>query len=167
MDGAATISQLVQEILDLVSEVLVLTADNVQLLVGLVQCGLQAEPLSVEVAALRVAGIKLSHQVVSLGLPLSNNLVEVTAALLGDHGGGVGPLVLHAQLLQLGVHPRLGLLGGGNLGVESINVLLSLLDTEGQLVPASLQLVNAAESLNLVLRLPKLDLSLGLGQGLQ
>merc|ERR1719471_2773419 len=87
--------------------------------------------------------------------------------LLGDHGGGVGPLVLHAQLLQLGVHPGLGLLGGGNLGVESINVLLSLLDTGGQLVPASLQLVNAAKSLNLVLGFPQLDLSLGLGESLQ
>merc|ERR1719211_246984 len=112
VDGTSSISQLVQEILDLVSEVLVLTADNVQLLVGLVKGGLQAEPLSVEVAALRVAGIKLSHQVISLGLPLSDHLVEVAAALLGDHGGGVGPLVLHAQLLQLSVHPGLGLLAG-------------------------------------------------------
>merc|ERR1719225_242724 len=167
VDGAASISQLVEQILDLVSEVLVLTADNVQLLVGLIQGGLQAEPLSVEVAALRVAGIKLRHQIVSLGLPLSNNLVEVAATLLGDHGSGVGPLVLHADLLQLSVHSGLGLLGGGNLGVESINVLLSLLDTGSQLVPASLQLVNAAESLNFVLGLPQLNLSLGLGQGLQ
>merc|ERR1719471_2599264 len=87
--------------------------------------------------------------------------------LLGDHGGGVGPLVLHAEILQLGVHPRLGLLGGGNLGVESINVLLSLLDTGSQLVPASLQLVNAAESLNLVLGFPQLDLSLSLGESPQ
>ena len=37
------LSQLVQEIRDLVSEILVLTADNVQLLVGLIQGGLQAE----------------------------------------------------------------------------------------------------------------------------
>merc|ERR1740123_2578960 len=167
VDGAASISQLVEEILDLVSEVLVLAADNVQLLVGLVQGGLQAESLGVEVAALRVAGIELSHQVVSLGLPLTDNLVEVTAALLGDNGSGVGPLVLHANLLQLSVHPGLGLLGGSNLGVESINVLLSLLDTGNQLVPASLQLINAAESLDFVLGLPQLDLSLGLGQSLQ
>merc|ERR550539_1347606 len=108
VDGAASISQLVQQILDLISQVLVLTADNVQLLVGLVQGGLQAESLGVEVAALRVAGVELGHQVVSLGLPLSDNLVEVTAALLGDHGGGVGPLVLHGQVLQLSVHPGLG-----------------------------------------------------------
>merc|ERR1711936_1355285 len=34
VDGAATIAKLVEQVLDLVSEVLVLTADNVQLLVG-------------------------------------------------------------------------------------------------------------------------------------
>merc|ERR1719150_1371052 len=167
VDGAASVSQLVQQVLDLVSQVLVLAADDVQLLVGLVKSGLQAEPLGVEVAALGVAGVQLGHQVVSLGLPLAHHLVEVAAALLGDHGSGVGALVLHGELLQLVVHPGLGLLGGGNLGVEVLNVLLSLLDTGGQLGLASLQLVNAAKSLDLVLGLPQLDLSLGLGQTLQ
>ena len=52
VDGAASVSQLVQQILDLVSQVLVLAADNVQLLIGLIKSGLQAEPLGVEVAAL-------------------------------------------------------------------------------------------------------------------
>merc|ERR1719270_3088809 len=107
VDGAASITKLVKEILDLISEVLVLAADNVQLLIGLIQGSLETESLSIEVAALRVAGIKLSHQVISLGLPLSNNLVKVAAALLGDHGSSVGPLILHRQLLQLVVHPRL------------------------------------------------------------
>merc|ERR1719297_198197 len=167
VDGAASVSQLVQQILDLISQLLVLAADNVQLLVGLIKSGLQAEPLGIEVAALRVAGVQLGHQVVSLGLPLAHHLVEVAAALLGDHGGGVGALVLHGELLQLVVHPGLGLLGGGNLGVEVLNVLLSLLDTGGQLGLAALQLVNAAKSLDLVLGLPQLDLSLGLGQTLE
>merc|ERR1712155_346844 len=129
VDGATSVSQLVKQVLDLVSQVLVLAADNVQLLVGLIKSGLQAEPLGVEVAALGVAGVQLSHQVVSLGLPLSHHLVEVAAALLGDHGGGVGALVLHGEVLQLGSHPGLGLLIRGDLGVESLDVLLSLLDT--------------------------------------
>merc|ERR1719362_564352 len=99
VDGAASIAKLVKEVLDLISEVLVLAADNVQLLIGLIQGSLETESLGIEVAALRVAGIKLSHQVISLGLPLSDNLVEVAATLLGDHGGSVGPLVLHGELL--------------------------------------------------------------------
>merc|ERR1719189_3328455 len=160
VDGAASVSQFVRQ-------VLVLAAHDVKLLVGFIKSGLQAEPLGVEVAALGVAGVQLGHQVVSLGLPLAHHLVEVAAALLGDHSGGVGALVLHGELLQLVVHPGLGLLGGGNLGVEVLNDLLSLLDTGGKLGLAALQLVNAAKSLDLVLGLPQLDLSLGLGQTLE
>merc|ERR1740129_371242 len=157
VDGAASIAKLVKEILDLISEVLVLAADNVQLLIGLIQGSLETESLGIEVAALRVAGIKLSHQVISLGLPLSDNLVKVAAALLGDHGGGVGPLVLHGELLQLIVHPGLRFLSGGNLGVEGLNDLLSLLDAGGELVTTTLELVNASKSLDLILGLPELD----------
>merc|ERR1719429_775936 len=167
MDGASTITKLVKKILDFISQVLVLTTDNVKLLIGLIKSSLETESLSVEVAALRVAGINLGHEVVSLGLPLANNLVKVAATLLSDHGGGVGALVLHGHLLQLSVHSGLGLLSGGNLGVEAFNNFLSLLDTRGQLVSASLKLINAAKSFNLVLGFPELDLSLSLGQTLE
>merc|ERR1719471_221387 len=167
VDGATSISKLVKRVLDFISQVLVLTTNNVKLFIGLVQSSLETESLSVEVAALRVAGVKLSHQIISLGLPLSNNLVKVASSLLGDHGGGVSSLVLHGQLLQLSVHPGLGLLSGGNLGVQVLNHLLSLLDTRSKLGLASLQLINATKSLNLVLGLPELDLSLGLGQTLE
>merc|ERR1719350_1788199 len=52
VDGAATVSKLVQQILNFVREIFVLPANNVQLLVGLLQRRLQAEPFSVEVPAL-------------------------------------------------------------------------------------------------------------------
>merc|ERR1719336_1272523 len=167
MDGAAAIAKLVEQILDLVSQVLVLTADDVQLLVGLVKSGLEAEPLVAVVASLGVRGVQLSHQVVSLRLPLADNLVEILAALLGDAGSGVGPLVLHGQLLELRVHTSSGLLSRSNLGVQSLDVLLGLGNLGGQLVLRSLELVDAAESLGLVLGLPQLDLRLGLAQGLE
>merc|ERR1719322_452492 len=167
MDGASTITKLVKKILDFISEVLVLTTDNVKLLIGFIKSSLETESLSVEVAALRVAGVQFGHQVVSLGLPLTNNLVKVAATLLGDHGGGVGALVLHTQLLQLSVHSGLGLLSGGNLGVEVLNVFLSLLDTRGQLGLATLELINTAKSFNFILGFPELDLRLSLGQCLE
>merc|ERR1712088_202648 len=50
--GAASLTELIQEILDLVSEVLVLPLNNVQLLGGLLLGGLQAEQLGAVVAAL-------------------------------------------------------------------------------------------------------------------
>merc|ERR1719394_979091 len=141
--------------------------DNVKLLIGFIESSLETESLSVEVAALGVAGINLGYEVVSLGLPLANNLVKVAATLLGDHCGGVGALVLHAQLLQLSVHSGLGLLSRGNLGVEVLNVFLGLLDTRGQLGLATLELINAAKSFHFVLGFPELDLRLSLGQSLE
>ena len=74
MDGAATITQLVKEILDLISKVLVLPLNNIQLLNSFIPSSLQPEELAVVVAALLLAGFNLSNKVINLGLPFSNNL---------------------------------------------------------------------------------------------
>ena len=74
MDGAAAIAKLVKEILDFISQVLVLPLDNIQLLNGLIPSSLQPEELAVVVAALLLAGFNLSNKVINLGLPFSNNL---------------------------------------------------------------------------------------------
>merc|ERR1719284_2144967 len=52
MDGAASLTELVKEILDLISEVLVLTLDNIKLLNSLLLGGLQTEQLGAVVASL-------------------------------------------------------------------------------------------------------------------
>merc|ERR1711884_626495 len=52
MDGAAALTKLVEQILDLISQVLVLTLDNMQLLHRLLLGGLQAEQLRGVVASL-------------------------------------------------------------------------------------------------------------------
>merc|ERR1712117_514890 len=159
MDGASTITKLIKKILDLISKVLVLTTNNIKLLSGFIKGSLKAESLSIEVTALRVASIQLSHKVISL--------VKVATTLLSDHGCSMGSLILHGELLKLIVHSGLGLLSGGNLGVEVLNVLFSLLDTGSKLGLATLKLINAAKILNLILGLPELDLSLGLGESLE
>ena len=74
MDGAAAIAKLVKEILDFISQVLVLPLDNIQLLNGLIPSSLQPEELAVVVAALLLAGFNLSNKVINLGFPFSNNL---------------------------------------------------------------------------------------------
>ena len=152
VDGAASITKLVKQILDLVSEVLVLPADHIELLNNLVVSGLQAEHFGAVVASLGPAGIQLGHQVVSLALPLPNNLVEVVSSLLGDDGSGVGPLVLHGDLLQLSLQAVLALLSGGDLRVEGVDGLLSLIHTATELGLPTLELVNSSKSLSLVLR---------------
>ena len=74
MDGAASITKLVKEVLDFISEVLVLTLDNIELLNSLIPSSTETEELTVVVAAFLLAGLKLSVQILNLGLPLANNL---------------------------------------------------------------------------------------------
>merc|ERR1719357_1655323 len=167
VDGAATLTKLIQKILDLISEVLVLALDDVQLLKTLIASGLQPEELRGVVAALVLGGSHLGRDIGGLGLPLAKHLVEVLAPLLGDESSSVHPLVLHGQVVELVVHPDLGLLGVGNLGGESVDQLLVLNDLGLQLVAGSLELLNAAHALGLEAGLPQLDLSLRLGESLQ
>ena len=67
--------------LDLISKVFILATDNIQLLIGFIQGRLQAESLSAEVAALGVASVQLSMQIVRLCLPFAHNLVKVLAPM--------------------------------------------------------------------------------------
>ena len=74
MDGAATIAQLVKEILDLISKVLVLPLNNIQLLNSFIPSSLQPEELAVVVAALLLACLNFSNKVINLCFPFSDNL---------------------------------------------------------------------------------------------
>merc|ERR1712121_546344 len=167
MDGPATISQLVQEILDFISQVLVLPLDNIQLLNSLIPSGLEAEHLAVVVPALLLAGINLGCQVINLGLPFTNNLVKVLGPLLSDDGSGMDALILQLKILQVGFKAVLGLLSAGNLLVQRLNSLLSLSKAGHDLSLGSFQLINTAKTFSLILRSPQLDFSLGLGQSLE
>merc|ERR1719384_1223693 len=154
MDGAAALTKLIQKILDLVSEVLVLSLDNVKLLKSLILSGLQPEELGGVVAAFVLGGGNLGRDISGLGLPLAQHLVKVLASLLGNQGSGVHPLVFHGQVIELRVHPGLGLLGVGHLSGEHINQLLALNNLGLQLVASSLKLLNTAHTLSLEARLP-------------
>merc|ERR1719242_2765775 len=167
MDGATSLTKLIQKILDLISEVLVLALDNVELFKGLILSSLQPEEFRGVVAALILGGGDLGRHIRGLGLPFTQNLVKVLASLLSDQGSGMHPLVLHCEVIKLRVHPGLGLLGVGHLGGEHINQLLALDNLGLELVAGSLKLLNAAHALSLEARLPELDLSLGLGESLQ
>merc|ERR1719443_1701192 len=105
VDGTATISKLIQKILDFIGQVLVLTLDNIQLLNSFFMSSLQAEQLTVEVAAFLLAGINLSSNIISLGLPLTNNLIKVAATLLSDNGSSMNALVFHGDFFQVRLHP--------------------------------------------------------------
>merc|ERR1719333_610629 len=95
MDGPASISKLIQKILDFISQVLVFPLDNIKLLNHFIMSSLESEKLAVVVAAFLLAGFNLGRHIISLGFPFTNDFVEVLATLLSDDGSSVGPLVFH------------------------------------------------------------------------
>merc|ERR1712086_833618 len=101
MDGASTISQLVKEILDFISKVLVLPLYNIKLLHNLIMSSLEPVKLTVVVTTLFLASINLSSNVISLCLPFTNDLVKVFATLLSDDGSSMSSLIVHGELLQV------------------------------------------------------------------
>merc|ERR1719474_195601 len=84
MNGASTITKLVEQILDLISQVLVFTLDNVQLFKSLILSRLQSEQLRAVVATLILRGLNFSSNISCLGLPFSKNLVKVLTSLLSN-----------------------------------------------------------------------------------
>ena len=74
MNGSSSISKLVKQILDLIREVLVLPLDNIKLLNSFIPSSLQPEAFTVVVAALLSTCLQLSMEIISLLVPLTNNL---------------------------------------------------------------------------------------------
>merc|ERR1712227_632384 len=126
MDGASTLTKLVKEVLDLISQVLVLTLDNIQLLNGLLLGSLQTEQLRRVVTSLILGCVDLSLEVSSLGLPFSKDLVKVLGTFLSDESSSVDSLILHGKDIEVSRESALGLLSIGNLGGENINKFLIL-----------------------------------------
>ena len=74
MDGTATVSKLVKQVLDFISKVLVLPLYNIKLLNGFIPSGLQPEAFTVIVPALLCAGLQLIVKIINLLLPFTDNL---------------------------------------------------------------------------------------------
>merc|ERR1719175_150760 len=167
MDGASTISKLVKEILDFISKVLVLPLDNVKLFKSLILSSLQAVQLRAVVAAFILGSLNFSSNISSLSLPFSKDLVKVLASLLSDKSSSMNTLILHGDLIQVRGKSGLGLLNVGNLGLERINILLSLNNSGLELGSSSLKLFNSGHTLSFISGLPELNLSLSLGKSLK
>ena len=70
-----------------------------------------------------------------------SHLVKVPLLLIESRAGGIGPLHVEHEVLNLILEPLLGLLKGGTFGVHSFHVLLSSLQTLGQFLPGRLCMV--------------------------
>ena len=74
MNRSSTISKLIKKVLDLISKVLVLPLYNIKLLNGFIPRSLQPEAFTVVVATLLSTCLQLSMEIISLLVPLTNNL---------------------------------------------------------------------------------------------
>lgn len=115
---AAALADLVHQVLDLIGEVLVLATDALQVLLAFIVGSLEAEELGRVVAALLLRGVELGGEIVHLGLPFGDDLVEVLAALLHLVGEQLGALNLDLHVLELAGQALLDLLESDRLLVE-------------------------------------------------
>ena len=120
-------------------KVLVFAADALQVFLAFIVGGLEAEEFGRVVAALLLRSIEFGGQIINLGLPFGDDLVEVLAALL--HGGGQGLSALNFELhvFQLAGQTTLDLLQGDNLSVEGFDGFFSFAQASLQFPPIQSQ----------------------------
>lgn len=164
VDVAATLADLVQQILDFISQVLVLTADSLKLLLAFFVGTLETEQFGGVVAAFLLGSIQLGSQIVDLELPFSNDLVEGLLLLLGSVGNGGGTVDLELQILDLGGQTLLGLLQSDTLLVERLDGFLGFGKAGLEFPLGFLELLGAGNTLGLVLGTPQLGFGVGLAE---
>merc|ERR1719433_2199239 len=163
MDGAASLADLVHDILDLIGESLVLPADFFQLKHGLLVGRLDLEQLRGGVASLLLADIKVEGQAVDLALPFANDLVKLLGLPVHGSVEDLGLVEAAVHLADLGGNLALGLLHLAQLGVQVVDGGLSFSETGGQLHLGHLELLTLGNGVGLVLLAPALSLALRLG----
>merc|ERR1719348_2711089 len=163
VDGASTLADLVHDVLDLVGESLVLSADLLQLEHGLLVGRLHLEQLRGGVAGLLLADVQVKGKAVNLALPLADDLVELLGLPVHSGVEDLGLVEAAGHLSDLRGNLALGLLNLVQLGVEVVNGGLSLGQTGGELHLGHLELLALGDGIGLVLLTPALGLGLGLG----
>merc|ERR1719350_588162 len=163
MDGAASLSDLVHDVLDLIGQGLVLTSDLLKLEDSLLIGRLDLEQLGRGIPGLLLAHIKVERQAVNLALVLRDGLVELLGLPL--HGGvnNLGLVKVGGHLIDLLLDLALGLLDLGKLGIEVVNGSLGPGVPGGKLHLGHLELLSLGNSILLILLAHGGGITLGLG----
>merc|ERR1719411_1822659 len=162
LDGAASLADLVHDVLDLVAEGLVLPPHLIQLEDGLLVGGLDAEKLGGGFTGLLLGVVEVHADAVNLLLPLTNNPVELLGLLLHGAVKDLGLVQLGGHGVQVSLELGLALLHLGQLGVPLVCGGLGLGQASLHLQLGHLQLLGLGHSLLLVPQLHHLGLSVGL-----
>merc|ERR1719336_2352328 len=162
VDGAASLADLVHDVLDLIGQSLVLPADLVQLEDRLLVGRLDTEQFRGGIASLLLSVVKIHADAVNLLLPLSDNSVELLGLLLHGAVEDLGLVELLGHGVQVALQLGLGLLHLGQLGVQLLGGGLSLGQAGLHLQLGHLQLLSLGYALLLVPQLHHVGLSVGL-----
>merc|ERR1719428_691287 len=151
VDGAAALSDLVHDVLDLIGEGLVLPPDLLQLEDGLLIGGLHLEQLRGGISGLLLAHIEVEGKAINLTLHLIDGLVELLGLPL--HGGvdDLSLVEVGGHLVDLDLDFALSFLNLGQFGLEVINGSLSFSVSRSQFHLGHLELLSLGHSLLFVL----------------
>merc|ERR1712128_213503 len=116
MNRAATLSKLIKEILDFISQIFIFTLDNVKLFNSLLLGSPQTEKLRAVVAALILRGCHLSSNIRSLRLPFTKDLVKVLCTLFSNKSCGMNSFIFHGDIIKVRSKSALRFFSIGNLG---------------------------------------------------
>merc|ERR1719195_648767 len=151
MDGAASLGDLVHDVLDLVGQGLVLTPDLLQLQNGLVISILDPEEFSRDIAGLLLSTIQIQSQAVNLLLPLANDSIALLGLLFHGRVQNLSLVEVVGHVCQVGVELGLGPLNLSQLGAQLLDGGLTLREASLQLQAGHLELLGLGHAVNLVL----------------
>merc|ERR1719341_2184958 len=163
MDGAASLGDLVHDVLDLVGQGLVLTSDLLKLEDSLLVGRFDLEQLGRGVPGLLLAHIKVEGQAVNLALVLRDGLVKLLGLPLHGSINNLGLVKVGGHLIDLLLDLALGLLHLGELGIEVVNGCLSLGVPGSKLHLGHLKLLSLSNGILLVLLTHSGGITLSLG----
>ena len=93
MSGSASLSELVSKVVDFISKVLVLTTESIGGVVGFFQLSLESVEFSRVTSGFLLGILELALEIIALGLPFTNGLVESALFLLKVVGVGLALLL--------------------------------------------------------------------------
>merc|ERR1719422_529314 len=163
VDGAASLGDLIHDVLDLVGKSLVFTSDLLKLENSLLVGRLDLEQFGGSISCLLLADIKIKGKTINLSLHLSNGLVKLLGFPLHGSVDNLGLVEVGGHLGDLGLDLALGLLNLGQLSLEVVNGSLGLSVPGSQLHLGHLQFLSLGNSIGLVLLSHSIGITLGLG----
>merc|ERR1719195_2126824 len=151
VDGAASLGDLVHDVLYLIRQGLVLAPDLLQLKNRLVIGILDPEEFSRDIAGLLLSTVQVQSQAVNLLLPLANDSIALLGLLFHGRVQNLSLVEVVGHVCQVGVELGLGPLNLSKLGAQLLDGGLTLRETSLQLQAGHLELLSLGHAVNLVL----------------